>query len=137
MSFEKLSTYEIAPKFRIGPFCIRQFSTSELFKPKALQLSRLAFGMQWRTLHLETSPPPSFSKGRTIIFLEGGGGGGGMKNFPLQTFFFNLCTSANTFFFEMQTNFFTHIVFASNLFCLFRPCKHFLFQYFSYPPPEK
>ena len=46
-----------------------------------------------------------------------------MKNFPLQTFFFNLCTSANIFFLEMQTIVFTHILFASNLFCLFRPCK--------------
>ena len=44
-----------------------------------------------------------------------------MKNF-LQTFFF----------FEMQTNFSAHSMFASNLFCLFRPCKNF-YQHFSCP----
>ena len=60
-----------------------------------------------------------------------------MKIFPLQTFFFvkNLCTSANIFF-EMQTIFFTHFVFASNLFYLFRPSKQF-FSIFFIPPLQK
>ena len=57
----------------------------------------------------------------------GGGGGRGLKNFPPQTFFL-IYGPLQTFFFS-KTNFFRHIVFASNLFRLFRPCKHF-FQYF-------
>ena len=48
-----------------------------------------------------------------------------MKNFLLQTFFF----------LEMQTNFFTHIIFASNLFSLFMPCKQFVSIFFIVPPP--
>ena len=57
-----------------------------------------------------------------------------MKHFPLQTvFFFHGYAPLQTFFLEKQTNFFKHIIFASNLFCLFRPWKQF-FQYFSYLP---
>ena len=50
----------------------------------------------------------------------GGGGGGGYERFSSTNFFYNLYTSANLLVSEMQTNFFTHIVFASNFFCLFR-----------------
>ena len=47
-----------------------------------------------------------------------------MKNFPVQTIYFNLCTPANIFF-EMQTIFLTHIVFANNLFVLLGPANNF------------
>ena len=44
---------------------------------------------------------------------------------------------ANIFCFEMQTNVFTHFVFASKLFCLFRPCKQSFSIFFIPLPPEK
>ena len=47
-------------------------------------------------------------------------------------------TLRDFFFFEMQTNFFTHIMFASNLiFFVFLGPANNVFQYFSYPPSRK
>ena len=47
-----------------------------------------------------------------------GGGGGGIKHFHLQTFFFNLCTSANIFFRNLNYFFYTYHV-----------CKQFILSF--------
>ena len=73
------------------------------------------------------------TKGRTIIFLEGGGG---YENCPL-LYFLIYAPLQTVFFSKCKLIFFTHTVFARNLFCLFRPCKQFFFQYFSYLTSRK
>lgn len=50
-----------------------------------------------------------------------------VTNVLLQTIFFNICLN----------NFFSHIMFANNLFGLFRPCNFFFYFTHPHPPPKK
>ena len=69
----------------------------------------------------------------TDHYFPGGGGGGRVWKISLCKLFFNLCTYANIFFSKCKLIFSKHIVFANNLFCLFRPCKQFFFSIFHTP----
>ena len=68
---------------------------------------------------------------------DAGEGGGEVycKIFPCKRFL--IYAPVQKLYFETQTFFFTNIVFASNLFCLIRPCKQFFFNIFFHTPPSK